>query len=245
MQWQGNFIFKHIIGVRVILDICSECFISCHHRKGLIVHIRCYALLRHLRDDDPPLLIAAAGHSGDIEMSGGCVGVREVNDVIHAQFIADSIVLCNDLSAACQKSRISLQLLQADRRHDVGHVALIERRYDIVLPRTQLGFRQRILALSVQAQELEPVIDLIVVDSINVLPGSGAALTGSEVLPSWSVGITPRCRFIIRQTTIYSCFGWFRVASRDNVHFWDGSDTPVGIMFIFENCPDQGGQIGI
>jgi hypothetical protein len=59
------------------------------------------------------------------------------------------------------------------------------------------------------------------------------------------VGITPICWFWGLQTTIYSGFGWFRVASRDNVHFWDGADTPVGIMFIFENCPIQGGQMGI
>ena len=69
-------------------------------------------------------------------------------------------------------------------------------------------------------------------------------LHGSE-FPSWSVGITPICWFQDLQATIYSGFRRFGVVSRDNVHFWDESDTPVGIMFILENCPDQGGQIGI
>ena len=64
-------------------------------------------------------------------------------------------------------------------------------------------------------------------------------------VPSWSVGITPICWFQDLQTTIYSVFWRFWVVSRDNVHFWDGSDTPVGIMFSFENCPIQGGQMGI
>ena len=65
---------------------------------------------------------------------------------------------------------------------DVCHVALIPGTHDIVLPGTQPGLCQGILALAMQAHKHIQAVHLVTVNTGNFLPGHRAALCRGQVL---------------------------------------------------------------
>ena len=96
---------------------------------------------------------------------------------------------------------IPIQLPQPNSSHDVSHVALVPRANDVIFPRPNFALRQRILVLTVEGEELIHLVDFGIsnslVDGGGQKPSTRATLGGSKILPSWSVGITPRCRQIL------------------------------------------------
>ena len=78
--------------------------------------------------------------------------------------------------------RIPLQLRQSDAGHDVGHVAFVVRSDDIVLPCAELGLGESILALTVQGQQLQLLVDGLTVESVVRTPGKSTSLGSSQIL---------------------------------------------------------------
>ena len=76
---------------------------------------------------------------------------------------------------------IPFQLGQAQRRHNIGHVALKIWRDNIVLPGPQFGFRQSVFILPMQREQHKLLIDISVIHARDIPPGNRAAFSGGQV----------------------------------------------------------------
>ena len=141
-----------------------------------------HAPLRHPQDDLIALLFPDAGGPRQVQVAGAGIVRGKVGQGPDAQRVQGFIIALDQLMPPLQQAGIALQLLQTYGGHDVRHVALIPRPHDVVLPRPQLGLGQSVLGLSVEAQQLIAVVQLLVVKTRQRAPRRCTALGGSEVL---------------------------------------------------------------
>ena len=123
-----------MIGVREILDIPAHAFVGGHHRQRLVMHIAGNAALRHFGDDVASLLIGRVRNANDVQVTGGSKILTVMNKVLHAEFIAHRVVLCDNLLSSGKQAGVSVELTETDCRRDVGHIALVPRADDIIFP---------------------------------------------------------------------------------------------------------------
>ena len=108
-----------------------------------------YAPFRHLLDDQIPLLNIDPRDSNQVEVVRAIHSLCMMHQVTDAKLVASRIVPFHDDLTPLQQALISIQLPQPDRCHDVRHVALVPRPYDIIFPCADLGLRQCIFVLAV------------------------------------------------------------------------------------------------
>ena len=92
------------------------------------------------------------------------------------------IISLHNLTPAMKQFGITSNLHQSDGSRYVRHVALVVRSHDIILPCAQLCLCQRILALSVERQELILLIQPLVVNALYRPPSDGTTLSRRQVL---------------------------------------------------------------
>ena len=68
MQWQGHLINEQVVGIRIVLDVKSQCLVRRHHRQRLVMHITNNSPLRHLHNNLSTFLITSTHQTSDIQM---------------------------------------------------------------------------------------------------------------------------------------------------------------------------------
>ena len=182
VQRQGHFVDELVVGVGIVLDVEAQGLVGRHHRQGLVVDVAGHTSFGHLDDDFVAFLQALAEQAGEVEVAARSVVFAVVVEHLHGQVLQRGVIGLYDLAAAGQQTGITLELRQADARHDVGHIAFVIGRDDVVLPRAELGLGQGVFVLAVERQQLEQLVKGFVVDAVAVAPGEGAAFGRGEVL---------------------------------------------------------------
>ena len=162
MQRESNLICKMSVSVGIILNNKSEFLICRHHRQRLIVDIAGNIRLCHLYDNLVSLLGRNAGNARYVQMPRRIMFVIIMIKGLHAERSECSIIATDDLSASFEHVRIALKLLQANCGCDIGHIALIPCADNIVFPCAELCLSEGILRLTVQTEQLQTVIKIII-----------------------------------------------------------------------------------
>jgi len=92
------------------------------------------------------------------------------------------VVTTDNLMASVEHIRISIELCQSDRGHDIGHVAFIVGCDDIVFPGTRFVFRKRVLGLPVEGEKHVLLIDRLTVEAVDIAPYGTASFGGGQIL---------------------------------------------------------------
>ena len=182
MQRQGDGIGKVGIGIGEVGNIKAHILIGRVHGQGLIVHIGSNAALCHLDNDVISLLSGNAGNAGNVQMTGGLMYIRVMGHGFHTQRTQRGIEHADDLLAALQHAGIALHLHQAQSSCHVGHITLVPGANNVILPSTQLGLCQGILGLTMEAQQLQLLIDGFIFNTFQGAPCQSAAFRGGKVL---------------------------------------------------------------
>ena len=153
-----------------------------HHRQGLEMHVAGDAVLCHGNDDPVALRLGDPGQPDQVQV---IVAGPVCPDMFHALDIfwqKDGIVDLASPPAALDQPGEAFELLQAEGRHQVGHVAFVAGIDDVVFPGARIQLGRRILVLAVQAEQLELLVQGGIIQAGARYPCHGAALGGGQVL---------------------------------------------------------------
>lgn len=186
VEREGNFVEIKAYRIWIILCVKTEVLVGGVERQGLVMDVASDAGLGHFDNDFPSLRVAegravAAEETSQIKMSRRGIVSGVMVERLNSEWSESLVKTRNDLLAAGKHAVVAGELGKAYGRHDIGHVALVIGGDDVILPHTGFVFVERVLALAVEREQLQLVIDFFVVEAFACSPGQAAALAGGEV----------------------------------------------------------------